>query len=291
LDTSIDRTNTSAIMKRLPLERQIAFKSWLKRWHGNTWMQNQDGWRQRAGLIASSELASDIFNSRRVLYCGRHGLFCGSANHCVRCCLDDRIQPALDEYGLCFKSDRFWYPMVINTRVFADQAGVKFGDFKCYPYHGQPDGHPILTGPAFEPYFEQLCRAFFALPALLKDRGVITGAFSHLEFHLSIRPGHSNYDCWSDLTHELQPHLNVVFNAPAPITPEVAQALHKAFGWLLMQHQAQRGYPNLWIGRAIRDQQSLNRWLAYILKPWPTDLWYRRALKRGCNPNHLRVRA
>jgi hypothetical protein len=289
MDTSIDRTNPSAIMGLLPLDRQIAFKSWLKRWHSNKWMQGQDGWRKRTSLIASCELSTDIFNWRRILYCARHGLCCGLTNFCVRCCLDDRIQPALDEYGGSFRLADLWYPMVANTRILANEAGVEFGSFKSRPYAGQPDGHPLLTGPEHEAYFERLCRALFALPSVLRDHGIIAGAFSHMEFHLSFWPGQSRYDLWSGIAHTIQPHLNILFNTAVPITPEIAQAIYEALGWLLMRHHAQLGYPNLWIGLAMRSQQSLNRWLAYILKPWPIDLWYRRALKRGCNPNHLNL--
>ncbi|HLX70182.1 MAG TPA: hypothetical protein VKV04_11205 [Verrucomicrobiae bacterium] len=286
-------------MELLPVQRQIALKSWLKRYNGNRWMQDQDGWKERASLIASCNLPSNIFNWRRILYCARHGLFCGSSNQCVRCCLDKRIQPALDEHGGCFKSARFWYPMVINTRVLADEAGVElvgeefadegFGNFKSRPYKGNPDGHPLLTSPEYESYFERLCRAFFALPTLLKDNGVISGAFSHLEFHLSFCRNPSNYYYWSDLGHHLQPHLNVLFNSSVWITPPLAEAIYEALGELLVRHDTQLGYPNLWIGPAIENQDSLNRWLAYMLKPWPIDVWYRRAFRRGCNRNHLNL--
>jgi hypothetical protein len=146
-----------------------------------------------------------------------------------------------------------------------------------------------LTGPEHEAYFERLCRALFALPALLKDHGVIAGAFSHMEFHISFWPGQSNYDLWSGMAHDVQPHLNILFNTAVPITPKIALAIYEALGWLLVRHHAQRGYPNLWIGPAMPSQRSMNRWLAYMLKPWPADLWYRRALKRGCNPDHLNL--
>jgi len=247
MDTSLDRANPSAIMKLLLTRMQIALKSWLKRWHGNDWMQGQDGWRKKASLIASCELAQGIFNGRRILYCAKHGLFCALVDFCDRCCLDKRIQPALDEYGSSFKLARSWYPMVINTRIRADEAGLTFGTLKSRPYAGQPDGHPLCACPEQEPYFERLCRALFVFPALLRDHGVIAGAYSHMEFHLSFWSGRSNYDFWSDLAHGLQPHLNVLFNTSAPITPQIAQAIYEALTWLLMRHHARLGYPNLWI--------------------------------------------
>lgn len=289
MDSSIDRTISHAIMNRLSLRQQIAFKSWLKRYHSNDWMQDQDGWLQRAALIASCELAEDVFSARRILFCAKHGFFCGRMDCCVRCCLDKRIQPALDEFGDSFKLAPFWYPMVINTRILAGEAGLEFGDFKSRPYAGQPDGCPLLASPECEAYFERLCRVLFSLPALLKERGVIAGAFSHLEFHLSFWPGESNYDAWSEVGHTLQPHVNVLINSPVPITPQLGQTIYEAFSSLLIRHQARLAYPNLWIGPAIQSQESLNRWLAYILKPWPIDVWYRRARKRGCNPNHLNL--
>jgi hypothetical protein len=53
MDSAVDRSRPFMVMQRLPLARQIALKSFLKRWNHNGWMQLQDGWRQKASLIAS----------------------------------------------------------------------------------------------------------------------------------------------------------------------------------------------------------------------------------------------
>ncbi len=275
-------------MGRLPLARRIALKSFLKRYHGNDWMQAQFGWLEEAALIASCDLAEDIFDTSRVLYCARHGLRCEQANLCRRCCLDRRVQPALEEYSRCFDLARHWYAAVVGLEIHADKAGVHFGDVDHRPFAGRPDGHILNTSPEQEQLFERLCRALFTLPTLLKDHGVVSGAFSHLEFHVSFKPGQSNYDFWSGIQPSLKPHLHVLLNGPAPITPEMALAIHSAFGRLLMFHRAAMAYPSLWI-KPIPDQEELNGWLRYTLKPWPLEVWYRRALKRGCDPLHLNL--
>ncbi len=275
-------------MGRLPLSRQIALKSFLKRYHGNGWMQVQDGWLENASLTASCELNEEILDVSRVLYCIRCGLRCEQPNLCRRCCLDRRVQPALDEYGRSFDHAPHWYAAVLGLEIHADRAGVHFGDLDHRPFTGRPDGHILWACPEQEQLFERLCRALFTLPTFLKDHGVISGAFSHLEFHLSIRPGQSSYDFWSGTQHALKPHLHILLNAPAPITSEMALAIHSAFGGILMFHRAAMAYPNLWFV-PVPNQKELNGWLRYTLKPWPLALWYRRALKRGCDPLHLNL--
>jgi hypothetical protein len=288
MDASIDRTHPALIMHCLPLDRQIALKSFLKRWHGNEWMQLQDDWMENASLMASCGLAQYIFNAKRILYCGKHGIFCEQTDFCRRCCLDDRVQPALDEYGQCFKSAPYWYAMVANTRIRANEAGLEFGKLTHSPYTGKVDGHILYACPEQEPVFERLCQALFALPTFLKKHGVITGAFCQLEFHLSFQTGDSLYDSWSSLQHAVQPHLNILVNTTVPITSEVALAMYTLLGRLLMSHDARLSYPNLWI-QQIESQQALNGWLRYLLKPWPIAQWYRRARKRGCNPTSLNL--
>ena len=286
MDAAVDRTHPCAVMGRLPLARRIALKSFLKRWHGNDWMKAQDGWLADACLIASCELNEDIFNAKRVLYCTRHGLFCEQSNVCRRCCLDRRVQPALEEYGRCFDLGPYWYSAVINTEVRADQAGLHYGILRHRPFTGKPDGHTLYACPEQELVFERLCQALFALPSFLKNHGIITGALGHVEFHLSFWPGHSDYDSWSGIPHAVKPHLNVLFDSPAPITSEVALAIYTALGRILTRHRATMGYPNLWLN-PISDQKALDGWLRYALKTWPLELWYRRGRRRGCDPVHL----
>jgi len=98
-----DRTNPSLVMDLFSMPRQIALKSWLKRRHGNLSMQEQDGWMLATSLLASNRLMRDVLDASRILY-----IFCGSADFCRRCCLDKRIQPALDEYGMSFDRAPYW---------------------------------------------------------------------------------------------------------------------------------------------------------------------------------------
>jgi hypothetical protein len=275
------------MLASLPPGRRIALKSFLKRWHGNAWMQDQRDWLEDACLIASCE--SVTFNAKRILYCAKHGLFCGHPNFCRRCNLDRRVQPALDEYGGCFPDARYWYVAVVGTKMRSDRAGLYFGELERLPYRDLADGFPLHACPLREGSFDRLCRALFELIKVLNKLGVIGGAFCHLEFHLAFSPDdiRRRYDYWSGLDHSLQPHLNVLFNMRAPITEGVATGMYDLLERLLVHHRAQLGYPNLWL-KQVDSQEKLNGWLRYGLKSWPLATWYRRALKRGCNA-HLNL--
>jgi hypothetical protein len=237
MDTSADRTNPSAMLARMPLERRIALKSWLKRWHNNQWMKDQDDWLEDACLIASS--ASTMLNSKRVLYCRKHGFSCLLPYFCRRCNLDQRVEPALYEYGESFLHAPYWYAAVLSTKVRADQASLRFGDFNDQLYPDAPDGFPLRTDWAAS--FQRLCRALFDCVRILNRIGVIGGAFCQLEFHLSIWPDDigPRLNNPSGLVHSLHPHLNVLINTPIPLTPPLATGMYHLLDRNLIHHRAQ----------------------------------------------------
>lgn len=274
------------MLARLPLERRIALKSWLKRWHHNDWMRDQDEWLEDACLMASCQ--SMAFPVKRILYCAKHGLFCYHPFVCRRCNLDQRVEPVLDEYGDCFPNAPYWYAAVFSTKVRPDQAYLHFGDFRHQIYQGAPDGFPLRTD--WEVSFQRLCGALFEVVRILNKFGVIGGAFCHLELHLSIWPDDSPplYDWWSGLSHSLHPHLHVLFNMPIPMTAELATAIYDLLDRNLVYHGAQLGYPHLWL-KPVTSQSKLDGWLRYSLKSWPLTTWYRRAIKRGCDRWHVNL--
>ena len=78
---------------------------------------------------------------------------------------------------------------------------------------------------------------------------------------MSIWPGdlRPRYDYWCGFVQSHQPHLNVLFNMRAPMTAEVAVAMHHLLDRVLMHQHAQLWYPTLWI-KPVANQEKLNGW-------------------------------
>jgi hypothetical protein len=294
MNSSIDRTAPTLVLRDVKLEMCIALKSFLKHWHKNQWMKSQEGWLADACLLASCDDEEDSF-ARRILYCSRYGYLCCWPDFCHRCALDQRIEPVQCEYGNSFSRGPYWYAAVLNTECSADRAGLWKGDGTLdrneaqplfLPHAGRSNGFAVEADQVL--CFRDICEGLFAFVKHLIQKNVIAGALASLEIDVSFWPGADGlYDFWSGIQHALLPHVNLLFNTRAPMTDEAALLFYRIFSSVLGQY-SRLSYPNAWFAPVL-SQDALDTWLGYILKPWPVHKWYHRARSARCDPWHLNL--
>ena len=281
---SADRADPAAIMGGLPWARAVALKTFLKSRRRLDWLRASPGGVERACLVATASNLTDK-TVRRILFCPGSRYKCWTAKLCPKCALDQRIEPAQAAFGRSFGRAPHWWAFVIGARVNGEAAALRlWRKVISKPSAGCPPGNPLSSSEEDYLRFVDLVRVLFSLVAALVRRGIISGAFSHLEPHVSIRPAEGG-----QISHDVYLHLHILACSDQAVTAAVARRIYALFGKILRRAGID-AYPDVWIDR-IRAQdggrRSINGWLSYSLKPWPLGAWYRDALKHGCGPAEL----
>jgi hypothetical protein len=276
-------------------EQAEALASFLKRYGRSPWMKQQVGYREKAALAASSR---SRFDGLRYCYC-RPGRLCGYVDFCPRCHLEQRVRPALEEYGSVFDKADYWFAAVPSMSYSPKNAGLHFvvrkdAEGRCQEYrHFKPFGadEPERRGLTldiadFNP-LTKLLQVPFQLTRLARGLELVDGAYATREIVVQFVP---QPKAPLKVGEIVLPHGNILFNSRRKPDWRFAQDCWLAYVEL-WAHLGLfgLGYPDLLIGRAMVDQAEINRWLSYSLKPLPFESFYRDGLRRGCPIDHLNL--
>jgi hypothetical protein len=209
--------------------------------------------------------------------------------------LAKRVRPAQRAYGGCFPRAQHWCSITLALRARAGDARLVLDGGDLGPPPPGPDGTPLASGPEDEEMLLAVCAAMQAVPAGLRDFGVLGGALAVLEWAVSIDPcpaGGDPYAEWSRLRHCVWPHLHILANSDAPITAEVARQILRAFGQVLAAVGCGL-HPDVKIEAIVGQaggRRSVRGWVNYIMKCLPVEAWYRGAARRrGCSREDLNL--
>ena len=296
----VDRSSCDRLfkLKREHFPRQCAepLGYFLKRWKRSDWMRDQRGYREKAALAASSR---DKFDGQRFCNC-RPGRLCGQVHHCPRCKLEFEIRPVLEEYAEAFEKAPFWFAAVPIITYRPEKAGLHYvthkdaeGRAKAYrhsrPFAGRPTRRGLTLVGAESDVVDKLLRVPFEFAMRLRDRGLVDGAYVTREIALDYVPRLEPVP-----KHELRvaevvlPHGNGLFNTRRKPSWRFANECWEVLvtlwiDWDLFKY----GYPDLLVGKAMVDQEEINRWISYSLKPMPFEKFYQKGIKNGCFLKHL----
>jgi hypothetical protein len=299
----VDRSDPKRLFKlkrkHFPQERAEALGHFQNRWKRSKWMQIQDGYLEKVALAISSR---DKFDGLRYANC-TPGRLCGQVHHCPRCKLELEIRPALAEYDDVFSKAPFWLAMVPSITYRPEDAGLHHivrkdakGHTKQYrhdrPFVGRPTLHGIALDAGESDVVDKLLRIPFEFAKRLRDRGLVDGAFVTREIALNFvpRPEPVPEGQWR-VAEVVIPHGNGLFNTrrrPSWRFAIECWALYVDLwiDWGLFQY----GYPDLMVGKAMVDQEEIDRWIGYELKAMPFEKFYRGGIKNGCFLEHLNAR-
>jgi hypothetical protein len=255
---------------------------------------------QSAPLRVSLINGGNVVDPFRILMCGYGRILCERGNYCRRCALD-RIDFAWSEFLPAWPRAPFWYAMVLAMDQRASHAGIHLGvdsldpeadSVPIYqPFQTHADSPFVLpSGPEMQHIIDGFRNAFFDTAEEACKKGIISGAFAHFELSFSFWRGPSNYDLWSGIKHRIEPHLNVLINSSTPLEPAICE-LYQVFINRLIARLTKEllvSYPDMWFSR-ISDEEGMRKWLAYMLKSWRVDKWYRDGLRRGCDRRSLNL--
>jgi hypothetical protein len=311
----------------VPEEQKLALRCFLKSWYGKDaqggWMRSQHGSKDAAALLASSftcypmgnrhlpcggrlvdcpselsaEAAVDPF---RILMCGYGRKHCGRGNQCRRCALD-RIDLAWSEFLPAWTKAKHWCAMVFGMDRRAEHAGIHQGDGTLdpetasvpvyQPFAGRANGaFSLHSGSELEYMVDATRNAFFDTAKKICQKGILGGAFVHHELAFSFWSGVSHYD-GSHIRHRMEPHLNLLVNAPQPLDLKVIKEIYRVLCYCLRRRlppDCRWSYPDLWFAPVLA-KAGMASWLGYMLKMWRFDLWYQEALNHRCSRRELNL--
>lgn len=285
----------SLTSNNLPRESQKALRYFLWRLGKSEWMQSQEGFADRAGIAIASN--SDFFDGISLCRCSQGNRLCKMPDFCPRCNLDQRVEPALAEYGEIFEKAPFWAILVASSSAYAESARLKLVTKKdqdgkpkrCRswtPWAGQADWQLYSLDYENQFLIEEILTVPFEFAKRLKAAGLIDGAYVAREIDLDFYSQKAAPDQLS-VVHTALPHGNLLVNTRQ--TPD--------WSWLIDVFDVYLGvcwafgvpaYSDL-LGSRIDSQAEINRWISYELKPLPYHVWYNSAVTRGCNVAHLNM--
>jgi len=278
----LDRTDHRSLLLpgAMPLQRQIALKSWLKRYWASAWMRDEKGWLENACLLASSRVDGPWEKQvLRTLYCGSKGRLCGLPDFCNRDALDRRVEPAQREFGPAFDRAPHSYALVLASELDPRKAGLWLEWLRepWLPFAGER-GLDLLTDPIqFNDYQQAELLGDF-----VRDlAGVVGGgAFCRIEPDLLFRRSEPGGSMRGHGDHAALVHANVLLNAPGPIEPRTWRTIFRWYAQFWARLPYCQSYPDLWVDQ-IGDRAGLETWLGYSLKPWELHKWFLRARRAG----------
>ena len=212
------------------------------------------------------------------------------------------IKAVLEEYADVFGKAPFWLAMVPSLTYRADEAGLHFvtrkdaqGRTKQYRHDRPFAGRPMMRGLTLDAgesdVVDKLLRVPFEFAKRLRDRGLVDGAFVSREIALDFAPVAVPDPArqWS-VAEVVLPHGNGLFNTRRKPGWRFAVECWAVYvdlwaDWGLFEY----GYPDLMVGKAMDNQEEINRWISYELKPMPFEKFYKRGIKNGCFLEHLNL--
>ncbi len=197
----VNHTDAHALVRlpysELPKRNQLAIhwrKACLAR---SKWMQAQHGYMDKCALAAACLYGT--LNGVKICMCGHHGHLCKEPDYCNKCNLDQRVEPALYEFGDVFRKAPYWLALTPSSSSNPAKAGLRLVTKQ------HDDGKPKKIKPwipkfgnhHFPKYgsdwenvelIERLTKIPFLYMQRLKDSGLINGAYATRELDLDFRP-------------------------------------------------------------------------------------------------------
>ncbi len=321
MDSSIHRLCVDQVLDHpaVPEQQKLALRCFLKSWHSRDekgkWMRSQEGWKEAAALLGSASCEAGTFrlpvtkqqvtsnnrvNPYRILMCSFGRKLCERGDQCRRCALD-RIDLAWSEFLPAWEKGKYWYALVLAMDRRAEHAGIHRGDGTlnpktasipvCQPFKGRPNGNQRLhSGAELQPILDAIRAGFFDTAKAICSRGLVGGAVSRFELSFTFWKGRSDYD-WTQARHRVEPQLNLLVNSNRPLHLNRMKEIYRLMTDCLrarLPSNYRWNYPDLWFAPVL-STKSMAGWLAYMLKSWRFDLWYRNALNHRCNRRELNM--
>ena len=298
LDRSDPKRLFKVKRKHFPQERAEALGYFLNRLKRSKWMQAQHGYQEKVALAVSSR---GNFDGLRYTNC-RPKRLCEQVNYCPRCMYERVIKAALEEYGDVFSKAPFWFAAVPSITYRPDDAGLHHvvrkdarGRTKQYhhsrPFVGRLTRRGLTLDSAESEVVDKLLCVPFEFAKRLRDRDLVDGAFLTREIALDLVPVAvpDPVRQWS-VAEVVIPHGNGLLNTRRKPSWRFAVECWEVLvtlwiDWDLFKY----GYPDLMVGKAMDDQEEINRWISYCLKAMPFEEFYRHGITNGCFLEHLNL--
>jgi hypothetical protein len=297
----VNQSSFKKLMSLIALqgESRTVLAGFKSRWNGSTWMQDQDGYLQKACLAAASGTPTGCSFCR----CGlgypdkrgiHHFMTCRRPLLCPSCNLHRRVEPCEWEFLPAFKAAPFWYALTPGWQSNPRRAGLRWVteqdehgcplDWESFkPWENRPDAKPsLLYSLDCIPELGSMAELAFDFAGDLGEW--LSGVYAAFEWHFSFRPRASPRRGELACYHVALAHLHGFGNAPRELGFHDAKQIYRRYCEIILEGWPGRewpSYPDLWISR-IPSQADLKTWINYHIKAAHFDEFYRKGIRNGC---------
>jgi hypothetical protein len=297
----VNQSNFKELMSLIAFqgESRTVLAGFKSRWNDSEWMQNQDGYLEKACLAAASQTITglsfcrcglgykNIYGQYRFMTC-RRPLLCPSCN------LHRRVEPCEWEFLPAFKSAPFWYALTPGWQSSPHKAGLRFVteqdeqgrplEWKSFkPWESRRDAKPsLLYSLDCLPELGSMAELAFDFAGDLDEW--LSGVYAAFEWSFSFRPQANPLPRQRACYHVALPHLHGFGNAQRELSFHDGKRIYQHYCEIILEGWPGRewpSYPDLWIS-PIPSQADLKTWINYHIKAAHFDEFYRRGICNGC---------
>lgn len=282
-------------------QSRIALAGFKNRWNKSEWMQQQEGYLDRACLAAASgnwaycRCGLDYFDKSK-----RHRFQrCGQVYICPCCNWHDRVEPCVREYLPAFDKASYWYAGSVGWQSNPAKAGFHWVT-KQHPtgrakakehwrrFAERPDAQhsPRYSVDSIAP-LQLMAELPFEFMRRLDSHHWFDGMYCVFEWDFAFYPDRRGTGCF----HTALPHLHFFGNRATPLTYEQGIELYRLYErtcWKCLKKDTPPSYPDLEIA-PIKSARRLKGWMNYQIKSMRLDEMYLEGIRNGCSVTALNL--